>query len=307
MQVGKYRSHYQWLEEILPKFFKDVGVDFDNNAGIICAHGDKAYGYESQWKAGGLHFYHGVAIYLLTYCRPYSQVDPGKWVLPRDDEIFGINMFQVAKLLRGVNTMTISTPNSAFGYLLRNRLPAVFPQHRTNMFPLSRSIDVIKIQQYWVILTAVNTWMSKKIIYDFLFVENLIFLGTISRIFIISNSVFFYTSLYAQIFTYLTHPSSGYSTMREGAAMEFVILSKFTTCSTNFHGFNSLMRVKLILPKLQVHPALLVVKHAPMRTMIPAYPAVYVVVSGRPFVCPSRTARGTRTAWSRRKNDSTDR
>lgn len=93
-ELVRRKSHYQYLEEVLPQFFKEVGVDFNANAGIIVAHGDKCYGYKDMWEKGGLHFYYGVAIYLLTYCRPYSKevrdssdgwVDPGKWVLANKD------------------------------------------------------------------------------------------------------------------------------------------------------------------------------------------------------------------------------
>lgn len=87
-------SHYDYLEKHLPSFFAAVGVGWDGNAGIIRAHGDKAYGYKWEWEEGGLHFFHGVAIYLLTYVRPYDKesretpkgwVDPKVWVLENKD------------------------------------------------------------------------------------------------------------------------------------------------------------------------------------------------------------------------------
>jgi len=58
--------------------------------GMITAHGDKCYGYRAEWDAAGIPFEHGVAIYLLTYCSPYSKesreteegwVDPWRWVI----------------------------------------------------------------------------------------------------------------------------------------------------------------------------------------------------------------------------------
>ncbi len=78
------RSHYDYLKEVLPDFFEACGVSWDENVGIITCHGDKAYGYRQKWEQGGLHFYHGVAIYLLTYCRPYAnevrETEDGEWV-----------------------------------------------------------------------------------------------------------------------------------------------------------------------------------------------------------------------------------
>ena len=82
-----YRNHYAYLEKNLPQFFADVGVNWDHNAGIIVAHGDKAYGYQHYWEENGLHFYHGVAIFLLTYCHPYGKEcrdTPGGWVKPNE-------------------------------------------------------------------------------------------------------------------------------------------------------------------------------------------------------------------------------
>jgi hypothetical protein len=87
---NKFRSHYDWLEKHLPEIFRKAGIEWAPNAGIIGAHGDKAYGYQDRWEKAGIHFYHGVALYLMTYCQPYSQtcretlndwVDPGQWVI----------------------------------------------------------------------------------------------------------------------------------------------------------------------------------------------------------------------------------
>lgn len=88
------RSHYDYLNEHLMTFFKALGLPEWYHEGMITAHGDKAYGYRYQWERGGLHFFHGVAIYLLSYCKPYSEetretaagwVDVGKWVLDNKD------------------------------------------------------------------------------------------------------------------------------------------------------------------------------------------------------------------------------
>lgn len=87
-------SHYDYLEMILPKFFKDVGVDWESNAGIISAHGDKGYGYKHQWEDSGIPFPEGMAVYLLSYVSPYSEtvretdsgwIDPGQWVIDNYD------------------------------------------------------------------------------------------------------------------------------------------------------------------------------------------------------------------------------
>jgi hypothetical protein len=83
-------SHYDYLEEHLFPFMEAVGVDTEWCGGIISAHGDKAYGYDRRWEEHGIPFPHGVAIYLLTFVRPYGQevrktdggwVDPAEWVI----------------------------------------------------------------------------------------------------------------------------------------------------------------------------------------------------------------------------------
>ena len=79
-------SHYTWLDEHLPLIFEKAGLNFDINAGIISCQGDKCYSYRSRWEEAGIPFEYGVAIYLMSYLRPYSQevrdtkngwVDPG--------------------------------------------------------------------------------------------------------------------------------------------------------------------------------------------------------------------------------------
>lgn len=66
-------NHYKWLEKHLPAFFAKVGINWSHNAGIIGAHGDKCYCYRSNWQEANIPFPHGVAIYLMTYCRPYAE------------------------------------------------------------------------------------------------------------------------------------------------------------------------------------------------------------------------------------------
>jgi hypothetical protein len=92
-------SHYEYLKKHLPAFFDAVGVrgGWEMNQGVIIAHGDKCYAYREFWERGGLHFYHGVSIYLLTYCHPFADevretkqsdngwIDPKWWVLRSKD------------------------------------------------------------------------------------------------------------------------------------------------------------------------------------------------------------------------------
>ena len=83
-------NHYDWLDDNLEKFFYNIGVEIDYHQGLITAHGDKCYDYEDTWKKHGIPFHHGVAIYLLSYIKPYDnesrETDNGwmpvnKWVI----------------------------------------------------------------------------------------------------------------------------------------------------------------------------------------------------------------------------------
>lgn len=84
-------SHYNWLDANLKQFFANVGIDMERgNGGIISAHGDKGYSYQSQWEAAGIPFPHGMAIFLLSYIPPFANevretangwVPVHKWVL----------------------------------------------------------------------------------------------------------------------------------------------------------------------------------------------------------------------------------
>jgi len=63
-------NHYQWLDENLNDFWVkvfDKSLDDAGCAGIICAHGDKGRQYKRRWENNGIHFFHGNALYLLTY------------------------------------------------------------------------------------------------------------------------------------------------------------------------------------------------------------------------------------------------
>lgn len=78
-------SHYYWLDNNLPAFFEKCGIDMMARCpGIISAHGDKGSCYLFNWNKAGIHYFHGMAIFLLSYCKPYSdevrESKSGKWV-----------------------------------------------------------------------------------------------------------------------------------------------------------------------------------------------------------------------------------
>ena len=84
------KSHYDWLDKNFPSFLSSLGLDPFLSRGLIFAHGDKCASDRYTWEKGGLHYFHGVAIYLLTYVHPYSTevrlvgddwVNPKQWVL----------------------------------------------------------------------------------------------------------------------------------------------------------------------------------------------------------------------------------
>lgn len=79
-------SHYDFLDEHLDAFWKQATgktLAESNAAGIVSAHGDKGYGYKKKWEKAGIHFYHGMMLYLLTYTdlmdRPKHE--SGDWVI----------------------------------------------------------------------------------------------------------------------------------------------------------------------------------------------------------------------------------
>lgn len=83
-------NHYDLLEMFLPNFFELIPINWNHNSGIIVAHGDKCYQYECEWAEHGIPFSHGVAIYLVSHCAPFSSevrrtengwVKPSKWVI----------------------------------------------------------------------------------------------------------------------------------------------------------------------------------------------------------------------------------
>lgn len=93
----EHENHYTYLEKHLPAFWQAIGLKerWFTPSSILSAHGDKAYGYRSKWEKAGIPFNHGVALYLLTYIKPYSEevretrdcgwVDVGEWVISNYD------------------------------------------------------------------------------------------------------------------------------------------------------------------------------------------------------------------------------
>ena len=85
-------DHYHWLDKNLDSFvqnltdLKSVYGDISLK-GSISADADKCYSYKGRFSNANIPFEHGVAIYLLTYYRPYSKEvreTPNGWVDPCD-------------------------------------------------------------------------------------------------------------------------------------------------------------------------------------------------------------------------------
>lgn len=84
-------NHYDWLDENFPSFLAKLGVDFNTRCpGIISCHGDKCYSYRRDWEEVGIPFEHGVALYILTYLKPWDEecrstskgwIPPKVWVI----------------------------------------------------------------------------------------------------------------------------------------------------------------------------------------------------------------------------------
>lgn len=86
-------NHYKWLDKHLESFFRKIGLLKYEWEGISGAHGDKCYGYKDKWEKAGISFPHGVAIYLASYCYPFTQEtrNPGQdhvsdWVITKYQE-----------------------------------------------------------------------------------------------------------------------------------------------------------------------------------------------------------------------------
>jgi hypothetical protein len=106
-------SHYQWLENNLPQIFEAVGINKDLAIGSITSGGDKCYGSQELFEKCGLHFYHGVAIYLLLGFPPFCEevrntkngwVDPFQWIILNKDKFTPIlpevNLLEVTHVQR---------------------------------------------------------------------------------------------------------------------------------------------------------------------------------------------------------------
>lgn len=91
-------SHYDWLSKNLGTFLDNLGLDVDQADGLIRAHGDKGYSYRMQWEDAGLRFEQAMAIFLLSYVRPYSKevrkLDDGIWVNVADWVVNQFNRFK---------------------------------------------------------------------------------------------------------------------------------------------------------------------------------------------------------------------
>lgn len=80
-------SHYKWLDDHLEAFWINVfgkGLSATGCGGIISAHGDKVYQYKKYWEESGVPFYHGAAIYLLTYTKELGETPKhlsNQWVV----------------------------------------------------------------------------------------------------------------------------------------------------------------------------------------------------------------------------------
>ena len=82
----KYQSHYDYLEANLEQFAKDAGAQCaENLSSLIVADGDKCYQYKRQWENGGVPFYHGTALYIISRLPPFeSTIDRWKmneWII----------------------------------------------------------------------------------------------------------------------------------------------------------------------------------------------------------------------------------
>lgn len=89
---------YDYLYDNLNVFFKRIGLDTEvYNNGLIVAHGDKCEMYKDIWAEHGISMEHGSALYLLTFCHPFSkevrQTENG-WVHPYQWVIDNYNRFK---------------------------------------------------------------------------------------------------------------------------------------------------------------------------------------------------------------------
>jgi len=90
----KFKTHYEYLIKNFPIFLIALGINPAQYMGMIVSHGDKVDSFKRKFEESGIHFYHGVVIYLLSYIKPYSDecrqtkngwVDPGDWIIQNKD------------------------------------------------------------------------------------------------------------------------------------------------------------------------------------------------------------------------------
>lgn len=83
--TSKYSSHYDYLDFHFSKFCKDVGIVDNWVTSLISAHGDKGYCYKRDWEKSGIHFYHGMMLYILfrlePFCDETEQHNVKSWVI----------------------------------------------------------------------------------------------------------------------------------------------------------------------------------------------------------------------------------
>lgn len=68
----RIESHYDWLFKHLPTIIQNLGLR-DSIMGAIVGDGDKCWSWQDQWKEAGIPFPHGVAMYILSKTRPWSE------------------------------------------------------------------------------------------------------------------------------------------------------------------------------------------------------------------------------------------
>lgn len=81
-----YRSHYDYLEFVIDRFWPKVFGKTRNEMFCGCnvgAHADKCDGYKFDWNDAGIPFYHGVLLFLLTYTKLMDRPkhESGEWVI----------------------------------------------------------------------------------------------------------------------------------------------------------------------------------------------------------------------------------
>lgn len=65
-------SHYKWVEENINAVAEKLGCHTRENRGMVHAHGDKCYSFQSFWKTLGIPFHEGVLLYCLSRDRNYA-------------------------------------------------------------------------------------------------------------------------------------------------------------------------------------------------------------------------------------------